>query len=139
MDNIETAFAKTFDNWNIRLPQNATALKQPGKIVQAGWVISYVFGEDYLDYYAEHRMTNPRHVRIHSDGRSESLEAPQEMYAVPGDADETARQQAKEDFYAYNRRVYSELRAKGLAQIPRLIWRSGVLDCFLRRDDPPQW
>ena len=24
-------------------------------------------------------------------------------------------------------------------QIPRLIWRSGVLDCFLRHDDVPQW
>ena len=35
-----------------------------------------MFGEDYLDYYAEHRMTSPCHERIHSDGRWESLEAP---------------------------------------------------------------
>ena len=47
--------------------------------MQAGWAISYVFGEDYLDYYAEHRMTNPRHVRIHAEGLCESLEAPQDM------------------------------------------------------------
>ena len=76
MNNIDTAFAKMFESWNIHLPLNATTLKQPGKIVQAGWAIRYVFGEDYLDYYAEHRMTNPRHERIHSDGRCESLEAP---------------------------------------------------------------
>ena len=114
MDNIETTFAKMFGNWNIQLSPNATTLKQPGKIMQAGWIIRYVFGSDHLDYYAEHRMTNPRHGRIHSDGRHESLEAPNEMYVIPSDADESARQQAKEDFYAHNRRVYSELKAKGL-------------------------
>ena len=115
MKNIDTAFAKMFESWNIHLPPNATTLKQPGKIVQAGWAIRYVFGEDYLDYYAEHRMTNPRHERIHSDGRCESLEAPSNDYVVPMNADESALQQAKEDFYAYNRKLYSELKAKGLA------------------------
>ena len=114
MNNVETTFAKMFGNWNIQLPLNAVALKQPGEIMQAGWFIRYVFDADYLDYYADHRMTNPRHGRIHSDGRHESLEAPQEMYVVPGDADESVRQQAKEDFYANNRRIHAELRAKGL-------------------------
>ena len=114
MNNISTAFAKMFEPWDIHLPTDATTLKQPGKIRQRGWFISYVFGEDYLDYYAEHRMTNPRHVRIHSDGQCESLEAPRDMYAVSGDADESERQRAEENFYAHNRRVYCELRAKGL-------------------------
>ena len=30
-----------------------------------------------------HRMTNDRHLRIHADGTSESLEALQEMYRIP--------------------------------------------------------
>ena len=115
MDSIEAAFAETFEPWDIQLPSGATASKLPGKIMHDGWHIRYIFGEDYLDYYAEHRMTNPSHVRIHSDGRCESLEAPRDMYVVPRDADEAASQQAKEDFHAYNRKVYSELRAKGLA------------------------
>jgi len=115
MDSIEAAFAETFEPWDIQLPSGATASKAPGKITRAGWHIRYIFGEDYLDYYAEHRMTNPRHVRIHSDGRCESLEAPSDMHVVPRDADEAASRQAQEDFYAYNRRVYSDLRAKGLA------------------------
>ena len=114
MNKIETAFAKTFSTWNIQLPPDATDRKQPGKIMQSGWIIRYVFGEDYLDYYAVHRMTNPRHERIHPDGRSEPLEAPREMYIVPGGADEAARQKAKEDYYAYNRRVHAELKAKSL-------------------------
>ena len=115
MDSIEAAFAGTFESWDIQLPSGAAALKLPGKITQAGWNIRYIFGEDYLDYYAEHRMTDPRHVRIHSDGRCESLGAPRDMYVVPRNADEAASRQAKEDFHAYNRRVYSGLRAKGLA------------------------
>ena len=115
MNNIEDAFADIFATWDIRLPPDAVTLRQPGKISQRGWAIRYVFGEDHLDYYADHRMTNPRHVRIHSDGRIEHLEAPREMYSIAGDADERTRLQAKENFYAYNRRVYAKLRAKGLA------------------------
>ena len=114
MNNIDAVFAKTFDSWDICLPPDATTLKLPGKINRKGWMIRYVFSEDYMDYYAEHRMTNPRHVRVHSDGRSESLKAPQDMYVVPGDADESVRQRAKENFHAYNREVYAELKAKGL-------------------------
>ena len=114
MNNIDRAFAETFYHWDIHLPADATTVKQPGEILKAGWLIRYVFGENCLDYFTEHRMTNPRHVRIHSDGRCEDLEAPMEMYGIPRDADESTRQQAKEDFQAYNRRVYSELRAKGL-------------------------
>ena len=114
MNEIEAAFARYFDNWDIQLPQDAAIERQPGKIVAKGWSIRYVFGEDYLDYFAEHRMTNPRHVRIHSDGRIEHLEAPMEFYAVPGDADEEARLKAREAYYEANRRIYSNLRAKGL-------------------------
>ncbi len=114
MNDIENTFAKMFGNWNIQLPPDAITLKQPGEIMQAGWLIRYVFGADYLDYYAQHRMTNPRHGRIHSDGRHEPLEAPHEMYVIPRDSDESGRQKAKEDFYANNRRIHEELRAKGL-------------------------
>ena len=114
MTAFEAAFANVFARWDTHLPLQATTPKQPGKIVQRGWMIRYVFGGDHLDHYAEHRMTNPRHVRIHSDVRIEPLEAPMDMYVVPKDADERARRRAKENFHAYNRRIYAILRAKGL-------------------------
>ena len=114
MDNIERIFAEMFDIWDIRLPPDAVTLKQPGRIKKAGWFISWVFGEDYLDYYAEHRMTNPRHARIYADGRIEGLEAPLDGIVIPAGADEAAERKAREDYYAYNRRVYADLRAKGL-------------------------
>ncbi len=114
---IAATFARTFKNWDIKLPAEAVNNKQAGKLSQAGWNIEYLFGVDgdseYLDYYATHRMTNDSHVRSHADGKSESLEAPQEMYAYPGDADEAARQKAKEEFQARNRAIYQKLREKG--------------------------
>ena len=68
MTNIETVFNEAFAAWDIRLPEETIASKQRGKIVKAGWVIWYLFGSNehgwYLDYYAAHRMTNDRHVRI---------------------------------------------------------------------------
>ena len=115
MNRIEAAFAEYFEAWDIQLPSNAAALQQPGKILKAGWHIKYVFGKDHLDFFAEHRMTNPRHGRIYSDGRYEALEAPREWCVTPAGADEAAKQQAWEEYYAYNRRVYTELRAKGLS------------------------
>ena len=114
MATIQGVFDEMFANWDIRRPPDATTLKRPGRIRKAGWSISYVFEEDYLEYYAEHRMTNPRHARIYSDGRVEGLDAPREFIVIPAGADEAAEQQAREDYYAYNRRVYAELRAKGL-------------------------
>ena len=114
MTNIEKTFTQTFKNWNIELPPDAVSEKQAGTIRKAGWSIRYVFVEDCLDYYAAHRMTNDRHVRIHPDGRSENLEAPQDMYSYPGDADEETKEKAKGEFYAYNRAVYAKLREKGL-------------------------
>ena len=114
MTNIEMTFAKTFETWDIKLPPDAVEQKRPGSIRKAGWNIRYVFGENSLDYYATHRMTNDRHVRIHSDGRSEYLEAPQDFFVLPKDGDEEAIAKAKEEYYARNRAVYRKLKEKGL-------------------------
>ena len=111
MDNIERIFGDTFEHWDIQLPANATVDKKRGKIHQSGWSISYVFGEDYMDYYAEHRMTDPRHVRIYTDGKVETLPAPREVYAY---SDERDKDGAREEFFRYNRAVYAELERKGL-------------------------
>lgn len=113
---VETIFAQTFENWGITLPVDAVSTKEPGQIHKAGWSIRYVFSEDYMDYYATHRMTNDRHVRIHVDGSSESLESPRDFVVYPKDADEGARTKADEEFYAYNQAVYAKLRAKGFVE-----------------------
>jgi hypothetical protein len=77
MTNIESKFNDSFAHWEIRLPSDAVEHRKRGKIVQAGWAIWYLFGFDekgeYLDYYASHRMTNDRHVRIYARAFSELL------------------------------------------------------------------
>lgn len=59
------------------MPPEHVRERKRGKIVEAGWAIWYLFGEDergeYLDYYASHRMTNDRHLRIREDGAEEYL------------------------------------------------------------------
>ena len=111
MGKIEEKFADIFRNWNIQLPANATVDKKRGKIRQNDWSISYIYGNDYMDYYAEHRMTNPRHVRIYVDGKVEDLPAPLEMYSY---SDESDKERAKQEFVRHNRAIYAELERKGL-------------------------
>lgn len=116
MDEIETRFNATFSHWNIYLSPDDIAQRRCGKIVQAGWAIWYLFGSDksseYLDYYASHRMTNDRHVRIYVDGRCEALPTVQEFRQASEDPEEDARIEA--EYYAENRRVAELLEAKGL-------------------------
>lgn len=68
MKEIESRFNDEFSPWDIRLPARDMKLQRRGRILDAGWAIWYLFGTDekgeYLDYYASHRMTNDRHVRI---------------------------------------------------------------------------
>ena len=90
-------------------------LGKGGRIVERGWTIWYVWGSDeggdYLDYYASHRMTNDRHVRLHADGRRESLETVQDSYVLPKDP--AKAEQASEEFRARNRSVRRMLDEKG--------------------------
>ena len=115
IDLIESRFNRDFANWDICLPPEAIASRRAGRIVENGWTIWYAFGSDngaeYLDYYASHRMTNDRHVRLYIDGRVEGLEAISEMYVTSDDPDEAA--QAKADFHARNRDVQRMLDEKG--------------------------
>ena len=114
MDDVVAYFNRYFSNWGIELPAEAVANRQRGKITQAGWSIQWLFGSDgvdeYLDFYATHRMTNNRHERIYADGRTEALETQREMRPVSSDPEEDAR--LEEEYYEHNRRVSRELRAK---------------------------
>ena len=77
MRSIEERFGRTFAPWGITLPPEAVQARRRGKLVEDGWAIWYLFGEDergaHLDYYASHRMTDYRHVRLREGGPAESL------------------------------------------------------------------
>ncbi len=115
MKELESQFNEIFSPWDIHLPQDAVEKRQQGKIVEAGWAIWYAFGSDkrggFLDYYASHRMTNDRHVRLYADGQSESLPSIAECRLCSEDPEEDARLDA--EYYAENRRISEMLEEKG--------------------------
>ncbi len=115
MKEIEKRFRRDFEPWGISLPPEDVRERRRGKILAAGWAIWYLFGSDegggYLDYYACHRMTGDRHVRIRENGDEENLPAVVSMRPVSRDPEENARLEA--EHLAENRRVARMLEEKG--------------------------
>ena len=72
MELIKKKFDEYFSNWKIELPNENLNERLNGYIQLSGWLIQYCFGTEngieYLDFYASHRMTNDRHVRIYANG-----------------------------------------------------------------------
>ena len=112
---IEAKFNEFFSTWGIRLPPEAMAHRQRGRILQAGWVVWYLFAVDdqgeYLDFYATHRMAGDHHRRLRANGGRECLPTLQMMYAASADPEEAQR--LADAFYAENQRVADLLAAKG--------------------------
>lgn len=79
MDKRISTFNAYFAKWEIALPPDIEGRHPRGSIQSRGWIIEFAFGEDedgkLLDFYACHRMTNDRHVRVRSNGNTESLPA----------------------------------------------------------------
>lgn len=117
MNQIPNIFADYFKNWDITLPPEAIENRLPVKIQSRGWTIQYQFGSndhgDFLDFYASHRMTNDRHVRIYETGETKSLPAFQELIIYPADADEAEKERIEKEYSEHNRRIAEELRRKG--------------------------
>lgn len=117
MSVIASLFAEHFRNWSITLPAHTVRERCNGEISQAGWHIHFLWGQDdtggYLDYYAQHRMTNDRHVRIRESGEIEHLPAVLDMIIYPPNATEEQEQEAQRRVQEHNERVWAELRQKG--------------------------
>jgi hypothetical protein len=115
MITIVDTFNRHFEHWNIKLHEEDVRNRSIGYIHEAGWLIQYCFGKDengeYLDYYAAHRMTDDSHIRIHEDGKEESLPALDSIYLVSEDPVEAKR--LKDEYYAHNREVSQILVDKG--------------------------
>jgi hypothetical protein len=108
---IREAFAAYFKDFDIALPDVIPA--SGGLIRQAGWNIRYTFGQDFLELYAMHRLTNDRHLKISEDGTVETLAtvSPGAMFnpEIPGDRERAEREQKDSDD-----RLITELKQKGL-------------------------
>jgi len=117
MSEIAKIFSDTFRHWQIVLPNDAVETRQRGEIHTAGWTIQYLFGQDekggYLDYYATHRMTNERHVRIYDNGVVVTLEAPLEFMVFPPNCTQEEAERIRREYTEANRQIYAALAQKG--------------------------
>jgi hypothetical protein len=108
MDEIESKFAAYFEHWGIHLPKEDIEQRNGGRLQQSGWFVNYVWGKEngaeYLEFYAGHRMTNDRHVRLWATGQVDELDAPWDFMIVG----------REEEYRDHNERVSAELREKGL-------------------------
>jgi hypothetical protein len=115
MTGIEERFRDHFSPWGITIPSEHVRERRRGKLVEGGWAIWYLYGEDergeYLDYYASHRMTDDRHVRIYESGEVERLPTINTFRLVSQDPEEDARLEA--EYLDKNRRVARMLEEKG--------------------------
>lgn len=115
MKTIEMIFRQDFEHWEICLPSLNISQRKRGQINESGWSIKYLFGKDekgeYLDYYASHRMTDDRHIRIYNDGKTTSLPTIGSCHFVSENPEENAR--IEKEFYSKNQRVEKMLEEKG--------------------------
>lgn len=116
-EQLRQAFNESFKRWQIELPPDATAPGAVWLIVSASWTVWTLFGaedgREYLDYYAMHRMTDDRHVRLYANGESEDLPAISGMYVIPQGATKAEQAELKARHYAHNQEVQRILDEKG--------------------------
>ena len=118
-EKLRQRFNRAFARWEIELPADALSPGVVWQIVQRGWTIWTRFdigaddGREYLDYYAMHRMTNDRHVRLYADGDREDLPAMPGYYSYPQDATEAEREEVRRKHFAHNQAVEELLDEKG--------------------------
>lgn len=123
---ISEIFSDYFSNWEISLPPGAEAAMARGSISKAGWNIHYRFDmedERVLEFYATHRMTDDRRLRIYESGKTEHRPAIQTFMIIG----------KEKEYREHNRRVVEELRRLGL-------YPEGDINAFLRTNDvaPPE-
>lgn len=115
MELIKDTFDSHFAHWEITLSEEDVVNRHSGYIQKAGWLIQYCFGKDeqgaYLDYYAAHRMTNDRHVRIYESGQAVDLPALLSMRLVSEDPVEDKR--LEDEYSRHNQQVAKMLVEKG--------------------------
>jgi hypothetical protein len=126
---IAAAFNDYFRNFDIRIVPDDVILGERRSLSQGGWRVAFRIDPDdsgapVLEFYATHRMTNDRHVRIWADGVSEDLDAIDESFVFdpnqPGSEEESRRR-----YEEHNQNVARELRARGL-------YPEGDINAYLR-------
>ena len=137
LEQLRQRFNRTFANWRIELPADALSPGVVRLIAQRGWSIwtrldiDLENGRERLDYYAMHRMTSDRHVRLYADGEEENLPAIAGGYVTPQDATVAEQEEARDRYFAHNQEVEKLLEEKGFVMTDQA-HGSAVLNRYLQ-------
>jgi hypothetical protein len=111
LDTIKQTFDRKYAAWSLVLPEASLSARSPGSINKNGWTVNYRYGseggQDHLEYFASHRMTNDTLNRIYDDGREEVLGYCQEFHLADNE-------QAEQAYYEHNRKFYEDVKKRGL-------------------------
>ena len=111
MHRIKEIFDQRFQSWEIQLPGADLEQRRKGTLRDQGWTINYRFDSDgtqeYIQYFASHRMTNDTLHIIYQDGTKALAGYCQEFY-LAGDP------QAEKEYHQHNRDFYAQVRELGL-------------------------
>ena len=136
-ERLRQRFNREFADWEIELPADAMEHGVVWIIVQGGWTIwtrfDVEYGRERLDYYAMHRMTHDRHVRMYSDLEDATLPTMSEAYSYRQDATEAEKAEAEAEYYARNREVAKFLKEKGFVMTDQA-HPSAALNRYLQTD-----
>jgi hypothetical protein len=128
-ERVAEAFNAYFANFDIRIRPEEVVPGSRRAIGKRGWRITYRVDPDdagfpSLEFYATHRMTNDRHVRIWADGHVDHLDAIHEFYSydpkIPG-----SEEAAREEYMRHNQAIARHLHGRGL-------YPGGDINAFLR-------
>ncbi len=136
-EQLRQRFNRTFAPWGIELPVDALSPGVVRLIAQRGWSIWTRLdidpedGRKRLDYYAMHRMTSDRHVRMYANGEEENLPAIAGGYVTPKDAPVAEQDEARDRYFAHNQAVEKLLEEKGFVMTDH-VHGSALLNRYLQ-------
>lgn len=109
-DPLHQSFKDYFATPGLELP---APIPEHGELKGGGWTVKYVKNAADLDFFAQNRQTNSRHVRIKGDGQVEDLENYQDALIFENENDQDwGRASARQA--AHNKKVTEILKNKGL-------------------------
>jgi hypothetical protein len=128
-EQVADAFNRYFANFDIRVEPDDVVVGSHRTIHGEGWLIRHRVDPDdagfpSLEFYATHRMTDDRHIRIWADGALEGLDAIQPGYGynpkAPG-----SKEAAEQEYRRHSQEIARQLRERGL-------YPEGDINTYLR-------